>query len=326
MYLNWCDTIKVIMEITSKYIYKLRFFKKVDSFAEIKGGKSGARTFCVQSNNKKYFVKFRAWNTKHQSKNFKLFAKYVNTPKVYKSGKVNGVQYYIADYIGDKATRINSLPNEKINQIAKSVAQEQSQIAKNQLVTESIKKRIFKQFFRETSSIFKTAISLFKKTKENLENDVRIYFEKVFEDITKFGKEYLMLFQDAEVVYCHSDFRIENFFLIDEKIITVDFEESYFNYIPFACRAYCYELILNRGNDSEWNFTKGIVETFCKSQFLEMQRQFVAVYYRVFAQCFMVNIDNAKRLKDIANNMMNNESNVNRLEDLFAFGHKDLMY
>lgn len=307
------------MDITSKNIYKLKYFKSIDSFFEVKGGKSGAKTFCVTSDGNKYFVKFRKWNTPYQKKNFKLFAKYVNTPKVYKSGVTNGIQYYIAEYIGDKAKQISKLSHEEIYDIAKNIGAKQKTMAQSQKVSKSIKRKVYKKFYKETWNIYTSAIKLYNKTKDTLDIDVSNFYANIFKDIERWGKEYLKLFENADVHYCHGDFKTDNFFLIDDDISVVDFEESYYHYLPFMCRAYPYELMMGDIDNKEKYFTRGIVESFYDKVPSDLKKQFVAVFYRAIAQHFITRIDKPTKLKQYAYNLSLNISRVGALRELFDF-------
>ena len=243
------------MNITSKSIYKLKYFKNIDGFFEVKGGKSGAKTFCVTSNSRKYFVKFRKWCTPYQKKNFKFFSKYVNTPKIYKSGKVDGIQYYIAEYIGDKAKQISKMPQDEIYNLAKYIGAKQLNMSQNMTVSKKIKNKVYKTF------------------------------------------------------------------VLDGEVVTVDFEESYYNYLPFMCRACAYELMLQDTIcNEERYFTKGVVDAFYKGNVPpKFDRLFVAVLYRAISQYFITRIDKPDKLKKYAHNLSLNFSRVNSLRELFNF-------
>ena len=309
------------MNITSKSIYKLKYFKNIDGFFEVKGGKSGAKTFCVTSNSRKYFVKFRKWCTPYQKKNFKFFSKYVNTPKVYKSGKVDGIQYYIAEYIGDKAKQISKMPQDEIYNLAKDIGAKQLNMSQNMTVSKKIKNKVYKTFYKETYDIYTTAIKLFNETKGDLDMDVSNFYANIFKDIKMWGREYLELFKSADVYYCHGDFKTDNFFVLDGEVVAVDFEESYYNYLPFMCRACAYELMLqdNICNEERF-FTKGVVDAFYKGNVpLKFDRLFVAVLYRAISQYFITRIDKPDKLKKYAHNLSLNFSRVNSLRELFNF-------
>ena len=311
------------MNITSKYIYKLKYFKTVDGYFEVKGGRSGAKTFCVISDGQKYFVKFRKWVTPHQKNNFKIFANYVNTPKIYNSGKVDGVQYYIAEYIGDKARQISKQSCDEIYAIAKGIGATQKKMAESKKISSAIKKRVYKDFYRETSDIYSAAIKLYNKTKDSLDVDVSNFYGNIFTDIERWGKEYLELFKTADAYYCHSDFKTDNFFLVDNDIMVVDFEESYYGYLPFMCRAYPYELMnTDRTHNEEWYFTKGIIDSFYETMPDKLNRQFVAVLYRAISQYFTTRIDKPDKLKKFAHNLSLNMSRVSNMRELFDFQDK----
>lgn len=309
------------MNITSKYIYKLKFFKKVDSFFEVKGGKSGAKTFCVISGGKKYFVKFRKWSTPHIRDNFKMFARFVTTPQVYRVGVVDGVQYYIAEYIGDRAKQMSRLDNVDIYNHALAIAIDQKKIAEANPVSAYRKKKVYDEFYKETMGIYKTAIKLFDTTKESLGLDVQNFYQNIFDDIKRNAKYYLESFLDAKPYYCHGDFKTDNFFLIDDKVVVVDFEESYFGYLPFMCRAYPYELMRQDTIYSkEWVFTKGIIDSFYGRDIpASLKTQFLAVYYRSISQYFITRVDRPDKLEKYAKNLSLNESMVNTTQELFDF-------
>lgn len=316
------------MNINSKYIYKLKFFKRIDSFYEVKGGKSGAKTFCVISDGRKYFVKFRKWKTPRMKSNFNLFDKFVNSPKVYKYGVVDGVQYYIAEYIGDRANQISKLENIKIYEYGKMVATEQLSIADTISIKENRKKKVYKNFYKETLDIYNSARDIFDDIKDTLDIDIRNLYSNIFDEIQHNGKYYLESFKTADVYYCHSDFKTDNFFVVDDNIVTVDYEESDYGYLAFMCRSYPYELMQSATRYTpEWFFTKGIIDTFYKGNIpQDFQKQFVAVYYRAISQYFITHVDKLDKLQKYAKNLSLNEASVNNVLELFNFGEERNIY
>lgn len=322
-----CATIKCMLKNLSKYIYKLKYFKSIDAFAEIKGGYSGAKTFLVQSGNKKYFVKFRSWKTNKIKYNNKVFSKFACVPTLYKVGKINNIQYFISSYIADSAKHINKLPNYELYSLGKKVAFEQLQISNIHKISNSKKCRVYKKFYFETNKIYKQAIKMFNKNVNNLSPDVANVFSSIFAEIQRNGKEYLELFKSADVFYTHSDFKTDNFFMVDNTLYTVDFEESNFGYLPFYLRAYAYDALTSKAKYSKsWFFAKGIIDGFYKTIPNNFSKQFMAVYYRAVCQKFMANINKPKKLYQMVSNILINESSINNIEQLFNFNEESLTY
>ena len=306
----------------SKNIYKLKFFKKIDSFAEIKGGKSGAKTFFVTSEGNKYFVKFRSWKTNRIKYNNNLFEQFATIPKLYKYGKVNGIQYFISSYIGDSAKHIEKLANWDLYNIGKQVATQQIAISNSQKLTKAKQQRVYKRFYKETSNIYKTAISLYNKNCSKLDNDIKVFYGNLITDIKQTGFDYLKLFETEKVIYTHSDFKTDNFFMVDNQLFTVDFEESYFGYLPFYLRSYAYEILCNNAKHSKtWYFIKGVIDTFYDTIPDNFSKLFMAVYYRAVCQKFIkyINKNKTKKLTLMASNILNNEVIVNKPREMFDF-------
>lgn len=305
-----------------KLINKLSFFDQIENIEVIKHGFSGAQSFCVTNKGIKYFIKFRSTISETFENNFEIFKKCL-IPQVLEKGVINGIQYYITEYLDCKDLSFTSplYNNEEIYNFGKIVGNEQFFIAKDKKYDKP--KEYFENFEKYIDEYLVLVNTILKENKTFIDKES---YELLLEFSEKISKEKVELFNTLQkdvLYYCHNDIKMGNFLIKDNKVYTIDYEDSDFVYLAYSLHADYYNVIENKPiNKKNFIFLKGFLDGFynCKIP-KNFSKELKLTFYMSLSARIISRLreKNYQKLTQIAHCLKENINEFGSLEKLFDF-------
>lgn len=312
----------MMRRICEKDIYNLKCIRDIVDIKEIEGGYSGSKTFYVKTTEKEYFVKFRSWKTPHIAQNFELFGKYMNTAKLVEQGYYHGIQYYVAEYVIAENIGAINLDIQTAHRYGNVIADEQYSLSIEKKPNIIDKVKAYLHITREIDKIYKMFLRLYDKVRDTLPINIVDMYDGVRDIIRGKKRELLHSFRDYNIYFMHNDLRMNNFLIRDDKVYTIDFEESKYEYVSFIIRTYCYDILNNTNSNITYNFIQPLMQKLNVDSFANFKTQMLAIYLRVIAKEFVFRHGDISVLERYADINKEYVYNIDKLLEKFEFGEK----
>lgn len=304
---------------------KLNFFKSIEQVEQIITGYSGALTTKVKEGDKFYFVKFLN-KTKNFDKNFQIFSKQCQTPKLFKKGEIDNFQYFITEFINGFTikSKYDVLSNNEVYKIGQTIGNEQLKISTS--INSIPAKEYFTKFTKKWKDQISNVGNLLNINKDMISIESYGFLHNLFNTVNKRFKKFIKFFNNEPAFYCHSDLKIGNFILTDDKVYTVDFENTDYEFMAYKIRSDFYDIIERSPiRYKTWFFIKGFIDSFYNYKIpknLKTQLEFVFYYSLSGRITKRLNEKNYADVERIFNNLTYNFREFKKISNLFDFEAK----
>ena len=314
------------MEEYYNQIQQIKFFDKIDHLEPITSGYSGSLCCRVKSNDKEYFVKIRSRNTVNFDANLEIFDKNnVLTPKLYDKGLVDGKQYFITEYIEGKHIKkhYDELTYIQVYNYGKKIGSEQKEIANlpsNTLPAYSSPTMYHVGKMRKTIT---GARELLEQHKDKTTADQYIFIDKFYKQIFDRYENLEQIFINETEYYCHSDIKLGNFIYHDQKLYSVDFEETAHDNIAYKLRSEFFDIFECQPiRYKTWFFIKGFLDEFFNGTIPDtLPKALELMLYYILSKRLTERItqDKFDVVSRLLNNLAKNIKEFGKIENIFNF-------
>lgn len=263
-------------------LLNISFLQKNDKITSFVKGWSGDKTYLIEREDKKYFLKIIK---KHMCDfdNFKLYEQCeITTPKLLEYGKLNnGSFYYIAEYIkgNDFGDVLYKYSKEFVFTKAKELGSKQHALSKLKPKTFSTKQDE-SVLFLHYDEIISDFFSNLEKYKEQIDKkflNVALY-EQVIADIEKYKQS----FNGEYLYYSHDDFMPNNFMIdCNDNIYTIDYEGSKYSFFAKKLRGYIQHMFHKKDREYFQCFFNGFINGYFSGKFPPKLAEQMAYIYLV---------------------------------------------